>query len=208
MKKARIFLAGLACLALASCGTMGDGSGGVLGNIFGPAASGQSLGNILISVIGLDKPSQAELIGTWRYTQPGVAFTSENLLAKAGGEVAAAKIREELNTYYKQFGVSSSNTVIQFNQDNTFTAKILGKTISGNYTYDQQTCQITLKTLLFTMPAYTKRTVNGMSILFESKKLLTVLQTVAAISGNATLQTIGDLSTNYNGVRLGFDMKK
>ncbi|MBR4699116.1 MAG: DUF4923 family protein [Prevotella sp.] len=208
MKKARIFLAGLVCLALASCGTMGDGSGGVLGNIFGPAASGQSLGNILISVIGLDKPSQAELIGTWRYTQPGVAFTSENLLAKAGGEVAAAKIREELNTYYKQFGVSSSNTVIQFNQDNTFTAKILGKTISGNYTYDQQTCQITLKTLLFTMPAYTKRTVNGMSILFESKKLLTVLQTVAAISGNATLQTIGDLSTNYNGVRLGFDMKK
>ena len=208
MKKARIFLAGLVCLALASCGTMGDGSGGVLGNIFGPAASGQSLGNILISVIGLDKPSQAELIGTWRYTQPGVAFTSENLLAKAGGEVAAAKIREELNTYYKQFGVSSSNTVIQFNQDNTFTAKILGKTISGNYTYDQQTCQITLKTLLFTMPAYTKRTVNGMSVLFESKKLLTVLQTVAAISGNATLQTIGDLSTNYNGVRLGFDMKK
>lgn len=208
MKKAKIFLAGLVCLALASCGTMGDGSGGVLGNIFGPAASGQSLGNILISVIGLDKPSQAELIGTWRYTQPGVAFTSENLLAKAGGEVAAAKIREELNTYYKQFGVSSSNTVIQFNQDNTFTAKILGKTISGNYTYDQQTCQITLKTLLFTMPAYTKRTVNGMSILFESKKLLTVLQTVAAISGNATLQTIGDLSTNYNGVRLGFDMKK
>ena len=208
MKKARIFLAGLACLALASCGTMGDGSGGVLGNIFGPAASGQSLGNILISVIGLDKPSQAELIGTWHYTQPGVAFTSENLLARAGGEVAAAKIREELNTYYKQFGVSSSNTVIQFNQDNTFSGKILGKSISGTYTYDQQTCQITLKTLLFTMPAYTKRTVNGMSVLFESKKLLTVLQTVAAISGNATLQTIGDLSTNYNGVRLGFDMKR
>ena len=208
MKKARIFLAGLACLALASCGTMGDGSGGVLGNIFGPAASGQSLGNILISVIGLDKPSQAELIGTWHYTQPGVAFTSENLLARAGGEVAAAKIREELNTYYKQFGVSSSNTVIQFNQDNTFSGKILGKSISGTYTYDQQTCQITLKTLLFTMPAYTKRTVNGMSVLFESKKLLTVLQTVAAISGNATLQTIGDLSTNYNGVRLGFDMNR
>lgn len=209
MKKAKIFMAGLVCLALASCGTMADGSGGnILGSIFGAATNGQSLGNILISVIGLDKPSQAELIGTWYYQQPGVAFTSENLLAKAGGEVAASKIREELNTYYKQFGVSSSNTIIQFNQDNTFTAKILGKNISGQYTYDQQTCQITLKTLLFTMPAYAKRTVNGMSVLFESKKLLTVLQTVAAISGNATLQTIGDLSTNYDGVRLGFDMKK
>ena len=209
MKKVKIFMAGLVCLALASCGTMADGSGGnILGNIFGAATSGQSLGNILISVIGLEKPTQAELIGTWYYQQPGVAFTSENLLAKAGGEVAAAKIREELNTYYKQFGVTSSNTIIQFNQDNTFTAKILGKNISGQYTYDQQTCQITLKTLLFTMPAYAKRTVNGMSVLFESKKLLTVLQTVAAVSGNTTLQTIGDLSTNYDGVRLGFDMKK
>ena len=206
MKKARLFLAGLACLALAGCGTMANGSGsGILGNVLG---NGQSLGNIIISVIGLDKPSQAELIGTWYYQQPGVAFTTENLLAKAGGEVAANKIREELNTYYKQFGVSAANTIIQFNQDNTFTAKVLGKTIAGQYTYDQATCQITLKTLLFTMPAYAKRTVNGMSVLFESKKLLTVLQTVAAVSGNTTLQTIGDLSTNYNGVRLGFDMKK
>ena len=47
-----------------------------------------------------------------------------------------------------------------------------------------------------------------MSILFESKKMLSVLQTVAAISGNSSLQTIGDLSKNYDGVRIGFDMSR
>lgn len=29
---------------------------------------------------------QADLCHTWKYSKPGCAFTSENLLAKAGGE--------------------------------------------------------------------------------------------------------------------------
>ena len=47
-----------------------------------------------------------------------------------------------------------------------------------------------------------------MSYLMESKKLLTILQTVSALSGNNTLQTVGDLSKNYDGIRMGFEMKK
>jgi hypothetical protein len=38
--------------------------------------------------------------------------------------------------------------------------------------------------------------------------LLTVLQTAAALTGNSNLQAIGELSKNYDGVRMGFDMKK
>ena len=45
-------------------------------------------------------------------------------------------------------------------------------------------------------------------VLFESKKLLTLIQTMASLSGNTTVSTIGDLSKNYNGVRIGFDLKK
>jgi hypothetical protein len=65
-----------------------------------------------------------------------------------------------------------------------------------------------MKTLLFNINCFAKREVGGISILFESKKLLTVLQTMAALSGNDTAQKIGELSKNYDGVRLGFDMKK
>ena len=49
---------------------------------------------------------------------------------------------------------------------------------------------------------------SGIGLLFESKKMLTLLQTVAAMSGNSGVQTIGDLSKNYDGVRVGFDMTK
>ena len=199
-------------LALTACGTLGTGDtsglGNILGSVLGAATDGQTVGNILTSVIGLDKPSKAELIGTWQYKQPGAAFTSENLLAKAGGEVAAATVREKLASYYNGVGIKSSNTVLQFTQDGQFAGKVAGKSISGTYTYDQNECKITLKTMFFTLPAYAKKTTTGMSILFESKKLLSVLQTLAAISGNSNLQTIGDLSKNYDGVRIGFDMSR
>jgi hypothetical protein len=44
--------------------------------------------------------------------------------------------------------------------------------------------------------------------LFEAKKLLQILQTVAAVSGNSTISTIGDLSKNYDGMRMGLDMSR
>ena len=62
--------------------------------------------------------------------------------------------------------------------------------------------------LLLTLNGYATRHSGGISVLFESKKLLTLIQTMASLSGNTTVSTIGDLSKNYDGVRIGFDLKK
>ena len=213
MKKSSIIVAGMISLSLASCGNLGTGSTttsgtDILSGVLGAITNGNTVSDVLTSVIGLDKPTQQQIIGTWRYSQPGVAFTSDKLLAKAGGEVVASQIKEKLKSHYDKVGFSNSNTLITLNSDNTFSAKIDGKALSGTYTYDQNECKITFKTLLFSLPCYAKGTTNGMSFLFESKKLLSMLQTVAAVSGNANLQTIGELSQNYEGVRMGFDMRK
>ena len=58
------------------------------------------------------------------------------------------------------------------------------------------------------MNCYTKREMNGISILFEGKKLLSLLQTLAAFSGNQNLETVSEISKNYDGVRVGFDMNR
>ncbi len=159
-------------------------------------------------MLGLNKISQENLVGTWKYSGPGCAFTSDNLLAQAGGEVASQKIKSTLLNYYNSAGISSSNTYFTFGKDNTFTAKVAGKTVSGNYAYDPNTGQMTIKTLLFTINAYITASSSGISLLFESQKLLTILQTIGGMSGNATLATIGELSRNYDGVRLGFDLAR
>lgn len=51
-------------------------------------------------------------------------------------------------------------------------------------------------------------TVRASAYFFESKKLLTLIQTLSAMSGNTTIASIGEISKNYDGVRLGFDMKQ
>jgi len=187
-------------------GGLGDILGGVLGGVLGTLGSQNTVDGLLGLVIGSIKIQESELYGTWYYTQPTCAFTSENLLAKAGGAIAAENCKEKLQPVYNAVGISSQNTHFQFTQDHQFAGKVKGIPLSGTYTYDASTGTLRLKTMLFSTNAYVTRTTHGLGLTFESKNLLKVLQVAAAMSGNSTLQTVGDLSKQYDGVRLGFDI--
>ena len=170
-KTAMIVAAIMGCAALSSCGGVGNrtttsqGNSGtsVLGNVLGAVANGQTIGNVLGSVLGTDKPKESDLLGTWKYRQPGVAFSSENTLAKAGGEAIAAEIKEKLSNTYSKVGFSASNTYLTFNSDKTFTGKLDGKSISGTWTYESSDQKLTLKTLLFSINCYAKKTTGGIA---------------------------------------------
>ena len=201
MKKSLSVFAVGACLVLASCM-------GTTGGLFSGIDTASTVGNIITSVLGINKVSETNLVGTWKYSGPGCGFTSENLLAKAGGEVAASKIKSELLPRFQAVGISSANTYFTFKEDKTFSGKIDGQNLSGTYTYDPTTGQINLKTLLLSLNGYINTTTKGISLLFESKKLLTILQTIGMASGNSTLSTVGEISKNYDGIRLGFEMTR
>lgn len=202
-----------------SADTVKSSAVGVLAELLGYAGGNSSnstgsttskVGSILDNVIGSTTFKKADLCAhTWKYKSPGCAFTSKNLLAKAGGEIAAKKVEEKLSTYYQKAGFSSSNTYFKFNEDGTFNAKIDGKSWSGTYTFDEKTHAIDLKgRLLLSLNGFATKNTSGISILFESKKLLTIIQTLTALSGNTTLGTIGEISKNYDGIRVGFDLSK
>lgn len=186
---------------------------GVLGGLLGGGTTtGSSIINgILNNVIGSATFSQADLCAhTWKYSKPGCAFTSENLLAKAGGEIAASKIEEELSKYYSKFGFSNSNTYFTFKTDGTFAAKIDGKSWNGTYTFDEKTHAIQLKGLLLSASGFATRTANGISLLFEQKKLLTLVKTLSKLNltGSTTMSAVSSIVDNYDGVRIGFEMTK
>ena len=186
-------------------GGLGDILGGVLGGVLG-GLGGNTVDGLLGLVIGSVKINESDLYGAWYYTEPGCAFTSENLLAKAGGAVAAETCKEKLLPVYNTLGISSNNTQFQFTQDHQFAANVKGIPLSGTYTYDPTNSTLKIKTMLFSSNVYVTRTTHGLAFTFESKNLLKVLQAIAAMSGNTTLQTVGDLSKQFDGVRLGFDM--
>lgn len=188
--------------------------GGLLGGgtTTGSSSTGSSIiSGILNNVIGSATFSQADLCAhTWKYSKPGCAFTSENLLAKAGGEIAASKIEEDLSKYYSKFGFSNSNTYFTFKTDGTFAAKIDGKSWNGTYTFDEKTHAIQLKGLLLSASGFATRTANGISLLFEQKKLLTLVKTLSKLNltGSTTMSAVSSIVDNYDGVRIGFEMTK
>lgn len=193
----------------------GSAIAGILGAVLGGSSNnGSSAGSsiingILNNVIGSGTFSKQDLCAhTWKYSKPGCAFTSENLLAKAGGEIAANKVEEKLGEYYSKFGFSGSNTYFTFKTDGTFAAKIDGKSWQGNYTFDEKTHAIQMKGLLLSMSGYATKTTNGISLLFDQTKLLNLIKTMGALKGSSTLSAIGTIANNYDGMRVGFEMTK
>lgn len=193
----------------------GSAVAGILGAVLGgnsnsSSSAGSSIINgILNNVIGSGTFSKQDLCAhTWKYRKPGCAFTSENLLAKAGGEIAANKVEEKLGEYYSKFGFCGSNTYFTFKTDGTFAAKIDGKSWQGNYTFDEKTHAIQMKGLLLSMSGYATKTTNGISLLFDQTKLLNLIKTMGALKGSSTLSAIGTIANNYDGMRVGFEMTK
>lgn len=193
----------------------GSAVAGILGAVLGgnsnsSSSAGSSIINgILNNVIGSGTFSKQDLCAhTWKYSKPGCAFTSENLLAKAGGEIAANKVEEKLGEYYSKFGFSGSNTYFTFKTDGTFAAKIDGKSWQGNYTFDEKTHAIQMKGLILSMSGYATKTANGISLLFDQKKLLNLIKTIGSLKGSSTLSALGTIANNYDGMRVGFEMTK
>ena len=204
-----------AAASTSTTGNSGSAIAGILGAVLGgnsnsSSSAGSSIINgILNNVIGSGTFSKQDLCAhTWKYSKPGCAFTSENLLAKAGGEIAANKVEEKLGEYYSKFGFSGSNTYFTFKTDGTFAAKIDGKSWQGNYTFDEKTHAIQMKGLILSMSGYATKTANGISLLFDQKKLLNLIKTIGSLKGNSTLSALGTIANNYDGMRVGFEMTK
>ena len=155
------------------------------------------------------------MVGTWKYTAPDCKFESDDLLSKAGGEVAAKKVEEQMSNYLSKLGFNE-NTVYVFNADSTYTSTVAGRTVNGTYRYNKDTKEVTLKTKIgLKMTAQISISVlNGgkMSLLFKADKLMSLAQAVtgaiAGKSSNATVSTLNTVLSQYDGLLLGFEMQK
>lgn len=173
----------------------------------------QSIGDLLTglgkTLVGDKATTAASLKGTWTYTGPACEFESDNLLSKAGGSAVSTKIENKIAPVLKKYGVQG--IVYTFDGNGNYTTKIKKRTVKGTYTFDSKEKTITFK------PHYGKEYTanvsilsNQMTLVFNADKLMHVLQTISntAAKQNSTAATINTLMKNYNGMRLGFRLKK
>lgn len=167
------------------------------------------LGSVVKSVVGDKATTESTIIGTWTYDAPACQFESDNLLAKAGGAVAANEVEEKLQAIYGKVGIDGCQYT--FGEDGSYSCTIKGKSAGGTYTFDSDAKSITMKSKLgIKVVAYVTVVGNEMSLVFNADKLLSVLQAATgAISGvSSSVSAINSVASSYDGLRLGFALKK
>ena len=167
------------------------------------------LSGVAKAVVGNKATTASSIIGTWTYSGPECQFESENLLAKAGGEMAAKEVEEKMIAVYNKVGMN--NIRYTFNEDGTYSYQMKKRTVTGSYVFDDAAKTITMTGKLgLKTVAYVTVTGNDMSMVFKADKLMSILKTItgAASKVNSTAATINSVAEAYDGLVLGFELKK
>lgn len=215
MRKPIIMAALLSTLLLSSCGTTSLGTqgtgllSGANAGTTGGAAS--ALGSVLTNLLGGSSAVTAsDLQGTWTYRKADCVFETQNLLLKAGGEMAATKIESQLESQLGRVGITPGACSFTFNSDGTYVATIGQYNLTGNYTLNTKSNTLTMTYLagIGRISPKVVKTGASISLLFEGDKLLSMVQKVGKLSSNSTVSSLSSLINSYDGMLVGMQLSK
>ena len=166
------------------------------------------------SLTGGKELTSENLVGTWEYVNPAVVLEGDNALKNVAASAASGEIEKKLQTYCDKVGIKQGPFSYTFNNDNTFTCLFKGKKLSGTYSLDKENKTIQLnfgkleKLQLLKQSAQVVLTNDQLALLFPADKLLDFIGTLSSISGSATLKAVNSLAEQYDGVKVGFELKR
>lgn len=176
----------------------------------GSSSTTSAITNVVGDLLGNSKVTAQKLEGTWSYTQPCIAFESENTLNKIGGSVASSKIESKLKTGLEKAGIKEGQVAITFKSDNTFQITTGKRTISGTYQVEGSDLQLTFKTTKKTIKTNVKLSLGTLQIAMNADKMLQIVNTIAtkASAYSSNMKTVSTLLSQYKGMYLGLKFKK
>lgn len=192
------------------------------GAIGGGNTGGDNGGNTALSglqglvegLISKSNLTEADLVGSWKYNKPAVAFNSSDLLKKAGGAAASGVIEEKLSPYYAKAGIENLTAV--FGEDGTFKFQLKRGALSGTYAKDPESengdfifqFKAAGKIPLGQFKAHVEKVGSKITITFDASKLITLVNTIASVSGQSALKSVASMLNSYDGLSCGFELTK
>lgn len=186
-------------------------------------AYGQSLKDILnssavkdavTSVTGGKKLTVKNLQGVWMYTNPALQLEGDNALKNMAASVASSSVEAKMKEYCAKVGIVEGIFNYTFNSDSTFSNTLKKGSLKGTYSFNADDKTISLhysagkKMKITTLTAHVVLSGDQLTLLFNADKLLKFLSTLSSVSNNSTLQAVNKLASQYDGLMLGFDLKK
>lgn len=182
----------------------------ILTGLTGSSTTANAVTNIVGNLLGSGKVSESSLEGTWVYTEPCVAFESEDVLSKVGGSVASAKIESKLNTALSKAGIKAGKLTITFNADKTFALALGKKNLTGTYEVSGSDLILTLNKPAKSIKTNVKLSLGTLQIAMNADKLLEIVNAIAskASAYSSQMATVSTLLGNYKGMYLGLKFNK
>ncbi len=204
---------------LGTTGTTSTNSGitdallsGVLTQATGSSTTGSLVSGLLGNVIGqVTNSASGSIVGTWVYQSPAVEFKSSDLLAQAGGQLAAQAIVNKVQPYFTKYGLQPGKVTVVFNSDNTCTYTFNNTQYSGTYVYNQSSNSVTVTgtTTGLAFPACNVTVgASQMNMTFAADKLLSVLQNVGGTASSTALSSVSSIAKSFSGMQIGFQFNK
>ncbi len=169
------------------------------------------LTSLIGDVLGKSTLKKASLIGTWSFVSSDCKFESESFLQQAGGEIAARSIESKLNELFGKVGIKQGAFSFTFDSEGAYQMTIGSRSISGTYTFDEETGSLTMVGMLGITKSeavVTLNNANSISLLYDVTKLMEIMNSVASMSGNSTIQSLSSLLGSYSGLKIGFELTK
>lgn len=162
------------------------------------------------TVVGDKATTETSLIGTWDYVGPDCQLKGDDILKNIGGEAAGEEVEKKMEAIYAKAGL---NTIqYTFNEDKTCSYTIKGKKVNGTYEFDAEAKTVTIKAgkLGVKTTAYIVTLGSNMSFLYDADKILSVVKTITGVASklNSSAATINKLTEQFNGMMIGFELKK
>lgn len=151
------------------------------------------------------------IVGHWEYSGPGVKLESDDTVSELGGAAIASGLENKLAPVYRMVGIRPGACRFTFEKDNSFSALLGSRELSGTYEFDPSTHDITLhldkavgKSNSLTGRAY----LSGaqMQLVFPSEKLMDLITGLGAKI--SSLKTLTASLEKYRSIALGFNFSK
>lgn len=191
-------------------------SGEVYGQSLKDLFNSATVKNAVTAVTGGKKLNIENLAGTWTYVNPAIQLEGDNTLKNVAASLAATEAEKKMKEYCAKVGIVEGIFNYTFQNDSTFTNTLKKGSLNGTYALDADTKTLFLnytlgkkkKRTLTTLTAQVVVTHDQLTLLFNADKLLKFLSVVSSVSNSSTLQAINKLAEQYDGMLLGFDLKK
>lgn len=187
-----------------------NAAGTAVSKATGNSTAGDVASELIGNLLGTSKVSDKSLVGTWSYSQPCVAFESENVLASLGSSVVSTKVEKTMQNGLTKIGFTSGKVVMTLKEDKTGTIQFNGKNVNVNWAVDDTNLKLTFPVVNKGITMNAKLSGSELQLAMKSDKLLTLLNAITEKAGtvNSSLGTLNTLTKNVKGMYMGLKFTK